>query len=74
MQRNFYERYAYEVLNHNTTVGIQSTKEDFMLPMRRTKPITNTFSHFHFENEKYYRKDSTWNDELKNLYLPKEEE
>ena len=67
MQRNFYERYAYEVLNHNTTAGIQTTKEDFILPMRRTKPSTNTYSRFHFENEKYYWKDSTWSDELEKL-------
>ena len=67
MQRNFYERYVYEVLNHNTTAGMQPTKKDFVLPMRRRKPSTNTYSHFHFENEKYYCKNSTWSDELKKL-------
>ena len=30
----------------------------------RTKPSTNTYSHFQFENEKYYWKDSTCSDQL----------
>ena len=67
MQRNFYERYVYEVLNHNTTVGVKPAKEDFVLPTKITKPSTNTYDHFHFENEKYYWKDSTWFDQLKKL-------
>ena len=67
MQRNFYERYVYEVSNPNTTVGVKPTKEDFILPTKRTKPSTNTYDHFHFENEKYYWKDSTWSDHLKKL-------
>ena len=59
MQRNFYEKYVYEVLNHNATAGMQPKKEDFILPMKRTKPSNNFYHHFHFENEKYYGKGST---------------
>ena len=66
MQRNFYEKYVYEVLNHNTTVGVKP-KEDFILATKRTKSSINTYNHFHFENEKYYWKDSTWSDQLKKL-------
>ena len=58
MMRSFYEKYVYEVLNHNTTTGITLTKDDFILPTTRTKPSTNTYSHFQLENEKYYWKDS----------------
>ena len=31
---NFYERYIYEVLNHNMTTGVKMTKEDFILPTK----------------------------------------
>ena len=62
MMRSFYEKYVYEVLNHNTTTGITLTKYDFILPTTRTKPSTNTYSYFQFEN-----KDSTWSDQLKKL-------
>ena len=34
-ERNYYEKYVYEVLNHNTTAGIKMAKEDFILPTRR---------------------------------------
>ena len=37
MMRSFYEKYVYEVLNHNTTTGITLTKDDFILPTTRTK-------------------------------------
>ena len=72
MQRNFHERYVYEVLNHNTTAGIQPKKEDFVLPVRKTRPSTNRYSHFHFENKKYYWKDSTCSDKFKKLIFTKE--
>ena len=65
MMLSFYEKYVYEVLNHNTITGITLTKDDFILLTTRTKPSTNTYSHFQFENEKYYWKDSTWSDQLK---------
>ena len=42
MMRSFYEKYAYEVLNHNTATRITLTKDDFILPTTRTKPSTNT--------------------------------
>ena len=70
MMHRFYEKYVYEILNHNTTTGITLTKDNFTLPTTRTKPSTNTYSHFQFsfsENEKYYWKDSTWSDQLKKL-------
>ena len=67
MMRSFYGKYVYEVLNHNTTTGITLTKDDFILPTTKTKPSTNTYSHFQFENEKYYWKYSTWSDQLKKL-------
>ena len=59
MMCSFYGKYVYEVLNYNTTTGITLTKDDFIIPTTRTKPSTNTYSYFQFENEKYYWKDST---------------
>ena len=67
MMRSFYKKHVFEVLNHNTTTGITLTKYDFILPTTKTKPSTNTYFHFPFENEKYYWKDSTWSDQLKKL-------
>ena len=65
MMHSFYEKYVYEVLNHNKTTGITLTKDGFILPTTRTKPSTNTYSHFQLENEKYHWKDSTWSNQLK---------
>ena len=67
MMCTFYEKYVYEVLNHNTTTGITLTKDDFILPTTRTKPSIKTYSHFQFENEKHYWQDSMWSDQLKKL-------
>ena len=65
MMHSFYGKYVYEVLNYNRTTTL--SKDDFILPTTRTKPSTNTYSHFQFEIEKYYWKDSTWSDQLKKL-------
>ena len=66
MMYNFYERYIYEVLNHNTMTGVKMIKEDFILLTKRPD-LKDNYRYFNFENEKYYWKDSTWSDDLKKL-------
>ena len=48
-KRGFYEKYVYEVLNYNTTAGVQMIKEDFILTTYRPNLLD-----FDFQNEKYY--------------------
>ena len=50
-ERNYYEKYIYEVLNHNTTAGIKMRKQDFMLLTRRPK-LRDNYRYFKFEDRR----------------------
>ena len=64
-KRGYFEKYVYEVLNHNTTTGIQTTNYNFILSTYRPNLLDN-YRYFDFQNEKYYWENSTWSDQLKN--------
>ena len=53
---------VYEVLNHNTTAGVCSTKYDFILPEKRSP---GNLDEFEFDNEKYFWKDSAFSNSIK---------
>ena len=63
--RGYFEKYVYEVLNHNTTSGIQTTIDNFILTTFRPN-LRDNYRYFDFQNEKYHWEDSTWSDQLKN--------
>ena len=64
----FFEKYIYEVLDHNVTVGIQTTKDDFILTTFRPN-LRYNYRYFDFQNEKYYWDNSTWSEQLKNKFF-----
>ena len=53
IKRGYFEKYVYEVLNHNVTTGIQTTKDDFVLTTFRPN-FRDNYRYFDFQNEKYY--------------------
>ena len=65
VKRGYFKKYVYEVLNHNTTAGIQTTKDDFILTTNRPN-LHDNYRYFDFQNEKYYWDNSTWSEQLKN--------
>ena len=65
LKRGYFEKYVYEVLNHNVTAGIQTTKDDFILTTFRPN-LRDNYRYFDFQNEKYYWGNSTWSEQLKN--------
>ena len=58
LKRGYFEKYVYEVLNHNVTAGIQTTKDDFILTTFRPN-LRDNYRYFDFQNEKYYWDNST---------------
>ena len=60
-----FEKYVYEVLNHNTTARIQTIKGDFILTTLRPN-LQDNYRYFDIQNEKYYWDNSTWSEQLKN--------
>ena len=65
LKRGYFEKYVYEVLNHNVTAGIQTTKDDFILTTFRPN-LRDNYRYFDFQNEKYYWGNSTWPERFKN--------
>ena len=65
LKRSYFEKYVYEVLNHNVTAGIQTTKDHFILTTFRPN-LRDNYRYFDFQNEKYYWGNSTWSEQLKN--------
>ena len=65
MKKFIFEKYIYEVLNHNTTTGIQTTKDDFILITYRPN-LLGDYRYFDFQNEKHYWENSIWSGQLKN--------
>ena len=53
VKRGYFEKYVCEVLNHNVTTGIQTTKNDFILSTYRPN-LKDNYRYFDFQNEKYY--------------------
>ena len=64
VKRGYFEKSAYEDLNHNTAAGIQATKDDFILNTYRPN-LRDNYRYFDFQNEKYYWENSSWSDQLK---------
>ena len=68
LKRGYFEKYVYEVLNHDVTAGMQTTKDDFILTTFRPN-LRDNYKYFDFQNEKYYWDNSTWSDQLKNNFF-----
>ena len=49
-KRVYYEKYMYEVLNHNTTTRVQPSKEDFILTTYRPN-FRDNYRYFDFQNK-----------------------
>ena len=64
-QIQYFEKYVYEVLNHNVRTRIQTSKDDFILTTFRPN-LQDNYRYFDFQNEKYYWDNSTWSEQLKN--------
>ena len=67
-KRGYFDKYVYEVLDHNVTAGIQTTKDDFILSIFRPN-LQDNYRYFDFQNEKYYWDNSTWSEQLKNKFF-----
>ena len=61
LKHGYFEKYVYEVLNHNVTAGIQTKKDDFILTTVRPN-LRDNYRYFDFQNEKYYWDNSTWSE------------
>ena len=68
LKRGYFEKYVYEVLNHNVTARIQMTKGDFILTTFRPN-LRDNYRYFDFQNEKNYWDNSTWSEQLKNNFF-----
>ena len=69
-KRGYFEKYAYEVLNHNVTAGVKITKDNFILTTFRPN-LQDNYRYFDFQNEKYYWHNSTWSEQLKYTFFSK---
>ena len=65
LKRSYFEKYVSEVLNHNVTARIETTKDDFILTTFRPN-LQGNYRHSDFQNEKYCWDNSTWSEQLKN--------
>ena len=65
LERGYYEKNIYEVLNHTTTTRVTTTKDGyFFMPFIRPKSSYN-YQYFLFLNENYYWENSDFSDYLK---------
>ena len=66
LERGYYKKNIYEVLNRLTTTGVTTTKNgDFFMPFIRPDSTYN-YEYYLFLNEKYYWENSSFPDYLKN--------